>query len=101
MLDRTGLVSGLAIPSDLEDGRLAPAVPPEVGLTYWPAPSVCTHRIAMVFERAGADEFRLRVKFDVSWGGSGCASDMVGRWVLIRLTQPVPAEQVREIVESG
>jgi hypothetical protein len=102
MLDRTGLITGLADPTNPgPGGRISEAEPPDVGLVYWPGPAYCVYRITMLFERAGDDQFRLRVWFDARWKGSiDCPSSGVGRWVLIQLAESILADQVREVVEG-
>lgn len=102
MLDRTGLITGLADPTQLPDrGDLSDAVPPDVGWVYSPAPAYCVYRVTMLFERATDDRFRLRVWFDARWKGSiDCPMSGVGRWVLIQLAESIPADQVREVVEG-
>ena len=101
LLDTTGIVTGLAHPTKLGDhGGLTDAVPPDVGLVYWPGPSTCTYRIAMVFERTEEARYRLRVWFDTDWRGFDCAMNGAGRWVLIQLRDPVSAANVREVIQG-
>jgi hypothetical protein len=102
LLDRTGLVAGLALPTKLgPGGRISDAEPPDVGVVYWPAPAYCVYRIAMVFEAFGEEQYRLRVSFDARWLGSiDCPASGVGRWVLIQLRERIAASQIREVVEG-
>lgn len=102
LLDMTGLVTGLAHPTKLGNhGGLTNASPPDAGLVYWPSPSTCTYRIAMVFERTEDASYRLRVWFDTDWRGFDCAMSGAGRWVLIHLREPVSAQSVREVVKGS
>jgi hypothetical protein len=102
LLDMTGLVTGLAHPTKLGDhSGLTDVVPPDAGLVYWPGPSTCTYRIAMVFERTEEARYRLRVWFDTDWRGFDCGLSGAGRWVSIRLREPVSARSVREVVQGS
>lgn len=99
LLDTTGLVTGLAHPTKLgEHSGLRDAVAPDSGLLYWPGPSMFVYRIAMVFEAADAETYRLRVWFDLRYVGVS-SLDSMGRWVLIQLREPIRARNVDEVVE--
>jgi hypothetical protein len=104
LIDRTGLVTGLAEPAKVNQrggGPLSEALPPDVGLQYWPGPSSCVYRVAMAFEAAGEGRYRLQTWYDYRYVGADCF-DSIGRWVQILLRQQVSPAMVRiiEVIDS-
>ena len=97
MLDRTGLVTGLANTSQLaKEHKLSEAIAPDVGFLYTTGPSFCTYRIVMSFEGTEADRYRMLVWYDTRWE-SGCAMNDAGRWLLIELRKPISTASVRVV----